>query len=423
MTDGLPAGRRAQAAPAGDPAGGGSAERRLDTAELEAMLHLRRLPGVGDVRLRELLRRYGTARAALSAARTKELGEPAARLRGARRIHDYTARALETLDKMGAKAVREGDADYPALFSQLTDPPCLIYLCGRRELLDAPAVAVVGSRRHTEYGAGVARWIGRDLAAAGVVVVSGLAYGIDVNAHLGALERGATLAVLGTGIDVAYPVAHARIQERIAVEGLLLTEFDPGEPALPHHFPARNRLIAALSLGLVVVEAGRKSGSAITTDHALDLGREVFAVPGPIGRPFSAGPNTMLRDGANLVLEPADILEALRLVPKPEPITALEPPPHAALAGVDAHGLRLWQLLECGAGHVDDLASTAGWSSEQVLVDLLGLELRGLVRQLPGKRFERVPAGELRAQYETRDGGLGAPRRRRSRRGPSQAAR
>jgi DNA processing protein len=403
------------AATGAEPVPGSPSRTRLDPAELEALLHLRRLPRVGDVRLRTLLRRHGSARAALASASTQELGEPAARLRGARRICDYTARAVEALDGMGAEAVRECDPGYPGVFAHLTDPPYLVYLCGRRELLDRPAVAVVGSRRHTEYGAETARWIGRDLAAAGVVVVSGLAYGIDVHAHLGALERGSTLAVLGTGIDVAYPAPHARLQDRIAAEGLLLTEFDPGQPALRHHFPARNRLIAALSRGLVVVEAGGKSGSSITTNHALDLGREVFAVPGPIGRPFSKGPNAMLRDGASMVLDPADILDILHL-PRRGPSGGQEPDPGPAHPpGVHGQGLRLWQLLESGACHVDELASASGLPAEQALVDLLGLELRGVVRQLAGKRFERVPIGEMGTRGSTAATTFGHSGRRRAR--------
>ncbi|MBI4543733.1 MAG: DNA-protecting protein DprA [Gemmatimonadetes bacterium] len=344
------------------------------------------LPGLGDARLRELLRRYGSAGAALSAP-AAELGVEAAALRGSRKVSGRVARALESLERLEVAMLLESDARYPALLRHLHDPPYLLYARGRLELLERPAVAVVGARRHTAYGAEATRLLAADLARAGVVVVSGMARGIDALAHEAALAGG-TIGVLGNGIDVAYPVQNTRLYERIAAQGLLLSEFEPGEPALPHHFPRRNRLIAALARGVVVVEASTKSGSLITAGHALDIGREVFAVPGPIGRDTSAGTNALIRDGARLVTCAADILEELGL-----PVPA-EPPPSGVAAAppvaVSPDGLRVWRALAEEARHVDEVAAASGLSAPGTLAGLLELELAGLARQHPGMRYARA---------------------------------
>jgi DNA processing protein len=243
-------------------------------------------------------------------------------------------------------------------------------------------VAVVGSRRHTGYGADAATAIAGGASRAGVVVVSGLARGIDAAAHAAALEGG-TIAVLGCGVDVEYPRENARLQARIAGEGLLLSEFAPGTPALPFHFPRRNRIIAALARGVVVVEATAKSGSLITVDHALDLGRDVFAVPGPIGSDTSAGTNALIRDGARLVESAEQLLEELGLLPE-QPI--LPPPPPAPLAGEAG----IAGALSREPRHLDELAAVCGVTPAGALVALLELELAGKARQLAGARFVRA---------------------------------
>ena len=222
------------------------------------------------------------------------------------------------------------------------------------------------------------------LARAGVVVVSGLARGTDAAAHEGALAGG-TVAVLGCGIDVAYPPEHRALQERIAGQGLVLTEFPPGTPPLRHHFPQRNRLIAALSRGVVVVEASARSGALITANRALDLGREVFAVPGPIGRRTSEGTNALLRDGARIVLDATDILAELGL-PAPEPDGAGAAPP----AGLSGPALAVWQALSAESRHVDEVAARAGLDPAAALRALLELELLGCARQTAGMRYARA---------------------------------
>jgi DNA processing protein len=219
-----------------------------------------------------------------------------------------------------------------------------------------------------------------------VVVASGLAHGIDRIAHESTLEcGGATFAVIGSGIDVEYPTGNARLQRRIAREGLVLSEFMPGEPALRHHFPKRNRLLAALTSATVVVEAAGRSGSLITADHALDLGREILAVPGPIGRSTSEGTNRLIRDGARIVTAPEDVLEALDILP-----SARTGEVAALAARLPEPGRSVLSALGDGPRHVDDLSRSAGLEPAVALGILLELELAGLVLQLPGKRFGRA---------------------------------
>lgn len=361
----------------------------MDREELRALLQLRSLPGLSDQRLRELLGSYGSARAVLRAP-ASELGKAAA-ARGKDRVEERVERALHLLDRGEVELLVESDPRYPGRLLELNDPPPLLFARGRLELLERPALAIVGTRRPTSYGRDAARALAAGVSEAGLVVVSGLARGIDGVAHHAALEGG-TIGVLGCGIDVLYPREHARLFEEVASAGLLLSEFPPGEPPRQYHFPQRNRLIAALALGVLVVEAARGSGSLITVDHALDLGREVLAVPGPIGRETSVGSNELIRDGAAIVLGVNDVLSALGLAESGsgESGGASAPAP-PTLSGA---ALRLWRVLDMEPRHTDELAVECGLSSSDALVRLLELELRGHARQLTGQRFVRA-AGEL----------------------------
>lgn len=398
----------------------------MEQEELRALFQLRCLPGIGDVRLRWLLRRHGSARAALRAPAT-ELGAAAAQARGSAGVLARVERACRLLADERVSLLREGDAAYPRRLGHLCDPPYLLFARGCLDLLDRAGVAVVGSRACSEYGAAAARDISRGLAEAGMVVISGLARGVDAVAHLCALQGG-TIAVLGCGIDVVYPRQNGRLQERIAAGGLLLTEFIPGEPALAHNFPRRNRIIAALALGVVVVEAGLRSGALITVDHALDLGRDVFAVPGPIGVEGSRGTNRLIQEGAGLVTGAADIITELGSQAVPGDRVG-----HGAAGGVprakrsaSGHGEGYGPLFDAAAGpaplplaaavagdpaaesgeagrllacidleprHVNDVASACGLDCSAAMVTLLELELVGKVRQLAGMRFVRASAG------------------------------
>ncbi|MCC6223378.1 MAG: DNA-protecting protein DprA [Thermoleophilia bacterium] len=271
---------------------------------------------------------------------------------------------------MTARALALGGPGYPALLARIYDPPRRLFLRGARpELLTGPCVAVVGARSCSGYGAQVARMLGRELAAAGVVVVSGLARGIDGEAHRGALEAGgATVAVLGCGIDRDYPLAHAELARRIASRGLVVSEYPPGVEPAPWRFPARNRIVAGLSLAAVVVEARERSGALITADFALEEGREVFAVPGEITSALSAGTNALLRAGAGPLLCAGDVLAAL----------GLEPPPQPAAPGPSPAAAVVLALLRDAPADADALARASGLGADEVAAALVALELEGL---------------------------------------------
>jgi DNA processing protein len=281
---------------------------------------------------------------------------------------------------------------------ELEDPPPLLFLKGRAVLLHRPAVAIVGARAATEVGRRMAEAMGRLLAAAGVTVVSGLARGIDAAAHAGALAAGGdTVAVLGAGMEARHPASSRALLREIGHRGLLVSEFLPSEPALPHHFPRRNRVIAALARAVVVVEAGERSGALITVNHALDLGREVLAVPGSVENPRARGTNALLRDGAGVLPYPEAVLEALpELVAEAreagKPTTgpgaldlALElvPPPPRGLEPV-------WRALGPEPRGLDQVAGLAGLEPAEALAGLAALELGGWALQCPGMRFRRA---------------------------------
>lgn len=377
----------------------------IEREELRALLELRALPGITDRVLGQLLVRYGTARRALRAP-AAELGEKAAGVRGSRVVRGRVEAGLRTIEETGIAVLLESDPRYPARLRELHDPPPVLFARGRLELLDGLALAVVGARRPTSYGREAARVLTYGVARAGVVVVSGLARGIDGVAHEAALDAGGgTIGVLGCGIDVLYPREHGRLYERMASQGVLLSEFAPGEPPLQYHFPRRNRIIAALARGVLVVEASSRSGSLITVNHANDLGREVLSVPGPIGRETSAGTNELIRDGAVVVLGVDDILATLGITAAaegagaragaeagaeahPEMAVPELPPP----AGLEGEVLRLWRALDEEPRHASSLAVGCGLDPAATLVHLLELELGGHARQLAGLRFVRVGA-------------------------------
>jgi DNA processing protein len=273
--------------------------------------------------------------------------------------------------------VRRGRRGYPPLVAQLHDPPPSVWVRGDAfEVLARPAVAVVGARSPSPYGSQVARSLARELAAAGLVVVSGLARGIDAEAHRGALDAGGlTIAVLGCGVDRDYPARHAELARRIvAAGGLVVSEYEPGVEPAPWRFPARNRIIAGLALATVVVEARERSGALITADFALELGREVFAVPGEITSGLSAGTNRLIRWGAAPLLAAADVLEALGIEAVPAPGTA-------ALGEV---ALRLLAALEERALGQDELVRVTGLDAATVAAGLVELELAGAVGEGEG---------------------------------------
>lgn len=285
---------------------------------------------------------------------------------------------------MTYEVLRRPDAAFPALLAQLHDPPRRLHVRGDTVgVLERPAVAVVGARSCSAYGAQVARTLSRDLAAAGLVVVSGLARGVDAEAHRGALDAGGTtVAVLGCGIDRDYPARHAELARRIvAGGGLVVSEYEPGIEPAPWRFPARNRVIAGLALATVVVEARERSGALITADFALELGREVFAVPGEITSALSAGTNRLIRQGAAPLLGAEDVLAALGLEAAPAP-----------RAEVTDAAARVLAVLADGPRGQDELVRATGLATSAVAAALVELELAGLAAEADGvHRATRLP--------------------------------
>jgi DNA processing protein len=387
----------------------------LSSHALEPILRLAIVDGIGPARLSALLARFGSAERVL-AAREDDLGavpgfgrEFVRRIRAAATDEGLqrAREAMRTLRDVGAVAITPADAAYPEAFRTLPDPPYLLFAIGDLDLLAQPGIGVVGTRAPTDYGRRTAMGLAGELARAGLPIVSGMARGIDSAAHAAALDAGGTtVGVLGHGIDRIYPPENEKLFRRVRERGLLITELAPGEEPNAGNFPRRNRLIAALSLGVLVVEMGEKSGAQHTVTYALEQGKEVFAVPGPIGSPQSAGTNQLLKDGARLVTSAADILEELRGVghvnqgtgnrgqvtgdSAPGPASPanpdVPPPPPPELSPDEG---KVFAALGADARHVDEIAAAAGLAPSNVLAALLGLELRELVDSLPGKQYRR----------------------------------
>lgn len=286
--------------------------------------------------------------------------------------------------------IHDRDALYPERLRILGElaPPTL-YCRGNLDLLNTNrSIAIIGARDSTEYGDSVAEVFASDLARRGIAIVSGLARGIDGIAHVSALAAGGnTVGVLGCGIDVYYPHRNARLQERIAQDGLLISEFEPGTPAFKNNFRERNRIIALLADAILVVEASLKSGTQITVGWGLKFNQTVFAIPGPIGRPESAGTNEIIRDGGHIAMSTRDVLELMKWTDAKLPdLSSDDVPPTIA----DPATRAVYATLDATGQHVDKIARRCRQSSSDVLLQLLQLELDGLVVQHPGKRFSRI---------------------------------
>lgn len=299
---------------------------------------------------------------------------------------------LKRLGQLGGILLCPESAEFPQSLLTIPDPPAVLSCRGDLSLLSFPAVALIGSRAATEYGRRVASQLASVLAGLPFVVVSGAAYGIDAAAHRATLAVGGkTIAVLGCGLDVVYPKSHASLLAEIAAHGLLLSEYSLGTQPESFRFPARNRLISGLAKAVVVVEATEKSGSLITARLALDQGREVLAVPGRVDSPKSAGAHWLIRQGAHLVRDVDDILDALAWR-QGELSAATRIGAEARLAGLSAAEHRIWEALEAYPHDIDNLVQRTGVSVVELHGLLLQLELKGLVRQLPGQLYERAEA-------------------------------
>jgi DNA processing protein len=363
-------------------------------------LRLARTEGVGPVAWRRLMARFGSAAAALDAL--PALARAAGRANAPRIPAPGEAEEeIGRVEALGGRMLFLGEAPYPALLALLDDAPPVLAVLGDVGLLSARAVAVVGSRNASANGQRLAETLAGDLAASGLVVVSGLARGIDAAAHRGALRAGRTVACVAGGPDVVYPPEHRRLQEEIAASGAVVSELPPGAQPQARHFPRRNRVIAGLALGVVVVEAAPRSGSLITARLGADAGREVFAVPGSPLDPRARGGNGLIRDGAHLTETAEDVLAALpadgsrlrRRLELSEPAAAgplADPLPLAAPHGAHA---TVVALLGPTPTAVDDLMRRCQLPGPAVLTVLLDLELAGRIETLPGNRIALLGGG------------------------------
>jgi DNA processing protein len=362
----------------------------------EALVALNLIEHVGPVRVRQLLEHFGEAPAILRASRSQLL-----QVRG---IGDDTADSIAAWEKtinlsaemkriaeFGCHIVTQADPEYPESLRQIYDPPIVLYVKGDLSLKDKNSVAIVGSRMTTPYGIETARKLAYQLAYLGVTVVSGGARGIDTAAHQGAISgKGRTLAVLGTGINLVTPPENAKLFEQIAATGALITQFPFNRPADKQSFPIRNRIVAGMTLGTVVVEANLTSGALITANFAIEYGRQVFAVPGRIDSPRSKGCHDLIKKGAKLCEGAEDILSEFEYLFPPS-----NRPPSAGQTGLlptlelSDNEQKIYALLSNEEISIDEVIRQSGLPSSAVSVALLSLEMKRLIRQLPGKMFGR----------------------------------
>jgi DNA processing protein len=372
-----------------------NAASELDEAD-RAELLLALTPEVGPVLRTRLLERFGDARQVLAASEVDLQQVPGIGPKISQRI--INARREVQLEAQIA-LVREHDLgillprhkEYPRLLKEIPDPPAALFLRGRMEAADQMAVAIVGTRRATHYGKQTAERLAAGLARAGVTVVSGMARGIDGAAHKGALAAGGrTIAVLASGVLNPFPPEHAKLADEIAALGAVLSETAPTMPPLSGMFPQRNRIISGLSLGTIVIEAGARSGALITARHAMEQGREVFAVPGQIDNPAAAGPNRLLRDGAKLVTCVDDVLEELGHLPTAAPDLRGGSIHSAAELKLNDLEHKVLQAIDPSGSSLDDVAEACGLPIQRVMATVSVLEARRLVRKLGGSRVARV---------------------------------
>lgn len=354
--------------------------------QLAIRVALARVPGVGRHRWKQLMARFGSAESVLHAS-VRELAEvPDVGPRVAEAIAGADVKAAQRLirkvEERGGTVLVLEDERYPRLLAEIPDPPLVLFASGRLELLQQPAVAIVGSRSHTRYGVDVCRHFAAGLVRHGLVVVSGMARGLDAVAHTAALDAGGgTIGVLANGFGVTYPASNRSLYQRVARDGCLLTEHEPGEWPYPGSFPRRNRLVSGLARVTLVVEAHGKSGALITATSAAEQGRDVLAVPGPITSTASAGCNRLLQQGAKPALGLRDVLEEYGISVEGVPSARL----HRDLTEEER---RLLELLSRGPAHVDQLAARLSLGVAETLAALTSLEIRGLISQ-EGKIFRK----------------------------------
>jgi DNA processing protein len=363
-----------------------------DPAELAGWIRLEQTPGVGRSTLRTLMAEFGSAQRVFSAgyrALRRHLSAPLARALcepPSDAVKRQVDLSMAWLAQPGNQLLTMRDCAYPEALAHIPDPPPLLYLKGRAELLAAPMLAIVGSRNATLQGMANAEVFAQALSCAGLTIVSGLALGIDAAAHLGALGGiGSTVAVIGTGANTVYPARNHALAHRIAEEGCIVSEYALGTPPLSGNFPRRNRIISGLAAGVLVIEAAAQSGSLITAQLAAAQGRDVFAIPGSIHSALAKGCHKLIKEGAKLVESAADVLEELRM----SPLAAMAASSRAPVA-TSAAGRALLAAMAHEPVDADTLALLCVAEPGQLSLVLLELELAGQVERLPGGLFQRM---------------------------------
>ncbi len=373
-------------------------------------LALKQVSGIGAILYKRLIDQFKNPEAVFAASEEALWGVEGISESAAKNILTFNAfdavkREINQIEKEGVQLLTLTDPAYPKLLLSIYDPPPILYTKGTLVESDCYPVAMVGARNMTPYGRSVAERLSGGLARAGITVVSGLAKGIDAVAHRAALVAGGrTVAVLGSGLDCIYPREHQKLADEIAQQGVLISEFPMGTTPEPHHFPQRNRTISGLSLGVVVVEASEKSGSLITSRHAMEQGREVFAVPGSIFSETSSGVHSLIRSGAKLVDQAEDIIEELypqlrsatrtavatATANKSLPLVAMKTKKPEIKVVLQPEEEAIYGLLSMEPKQIDTIIEESHWETAVVSHRLLELELKGVIRQLAGQFYVRV---------------------------------
>ena len=367
--------------------------------ESDALLVLNAVSGLGNARIKKMIDSLGSATAFFH-LKDNEFKQfcneqilPPQVIKNIRNFpkDKYLKKEYNLVQFHRVQLLTYKNEDFPKLLKEIPDAPFLLYVKGNTKALNTPSIAMVGSRRASVYGLSMAEKFSGELAEAGVTIVSGLARGIDAACHRAALKaKGTTIAVLGCGLCHVFPEENRELTEEISLEGTLVSEFAMGTFPLPYHFPKRNRIISGLSLGVVVIEASAKSGALITSDFALEQGREVFAIPGKIDQPNAQGVNRLIKEGAKLVSSVEDILEELKLPLSAYVGAGSQPAPVKQIINLSEDEKPIYQQLSDEPQHIDDLAEQCAIPIPQLMAVLLNFELKGIIKQLPGKLFVRV---------------------------------
>ena len=361
----------------------------MDYKKKAFWIWLSSIPGIGSKRFNKILAEFSSPEDVWNASEMElnkyvlSIGKNAINNIIKYKQDKYLRDAENIMQRKDIQVLILTDREYPSLLKNIYAPPPVLYVRGKLPDSATNTVAIVGSRRASQYGRQIAERLGYELSQAGVTVISGLAYGIDAMAHRGALRaEGSTVGVLGCGVDIVYPQENLRYYNEMVVQGAVVSEFPMGTKPLAGNFPARNRIISGLSQGVLVVEARQRSGAMITVDFALEQGRDVYAIPGNIDQPCSYGTNALIKDGAKLVMRVEDILEELPGYEMPEKDKKVS-------MQLDFLETQVYNTLNSEKKHIDQIANTTGMQIGQLSSILTKLEIKGAIRRLPGKLFVR----------------------------------